>query len=276
MTQPALFVAHGSPTLAIEHNAYTGFLRQLGQEKLEPPKAAIIFSAHWDSPVQGLTTDRIHTTMHDYYGFPEEMYAIDYPAPGDPELSEEIGAIFHSYNLPYKPLAGRGLDHGAWVVLRAMFPDASVPVVALSVDSKRAPEEQYAIGKMLCGLRQQNILVIGSGGLVHNLRMLESEAGEPAAWATEFDDWIGEQLESWNLRQLFDYDRKAPHVRTAVPAYGKEHFVPLLYAMGAADDDHRAVKLFQEYQHGSLSLNCWKFGGSGAGQAIQRRVEPEK
>ncbi|MGG6313023.1 dioxygenase family protein [Paenibacillus macerans] len=262
MSQPALFIAHGSPTLAIEQNAYTSFLRQLGQETLKPPKAIIIFSAHWDSPVQWLTTDRLHTTMHDYYGFPEEMYAIEYPAPGSPELSEEIAAIFHSHNLPYKPSAGRGLDHGAWVVLRAMFPKADIPVVALSVDAKRAPEEQYAIGKMLAELRQQNVLVIGSGGLVHNLRMLDFEANGPAAWAAEFDDWVGEQLKSWNWRHLFDYDRKAPHVRTAIPAYGKEHFVPLLYAMGAADDDRLAVKLFQDYQYGSLSLNCWRFGGS--------------
>ncbi|MDU4697123.1 MAG: class III extradiol ring-cleavage dioxygenase [Paenibacillus sp.] len=260
MSQPALFIAHGSPTLAIEQNAYTDFLRQLGQETLKPPNAVVIFSAHWEDPVQWVSTDTTHPTMHDFYGFPEEMYAIEYPAPGSPELSGEIEAIFRAHNLPYRPSAGRGLDHGAWVVLKRLFPSADIPVVALSVDAKREPEEQYAIGKMLAELRHQNILVIGSGGLVHNLRLLDGEAREPAPWAVEFDDWIGEQLQSWDLRQLFDYDRKAPHVRMAIPSYGREHFVPLLYAMGAADDERRAVKLFQDYQYGSLSLNCWRFG----------------
>lgn len=261
MSQPALFIAHGSPTLAIEQNAYTEFLRQLGQTTLEPPKAVVIFSAHWEAPVQWVTTDTAHSTMHDFYGFPEDMYAIEYPAPGSPELSGEIEEIFRSHNLPYKPSAGRGLDHGAWVVLRLLFPSADIPVVALSVDAKREPEEQYAIGKMLAELRHRNILVIGSGGLVHNLRLLDGEAREPAEWAVEFDDWVGRQLQSWDLRQLFDYDRKAPHVRMAIPSYGREHFAPLLYAMGAADDERQAVKLFQDYQYGSLSLNCWKFGG---------------
>ena len=260
MTQPALFIAHGSPTLAIEQNAYTGFLRQLGQRTLKPPRAVVIFSAHWDSPVQWLTADRRHETLHDFYGFPEEMYRIQYPAPGDPELSEAIGAMFHAYNLPYRLSEGRGLDHGAWVVLRAIFPEGNIPVVALSVDSKRSPEEQYAIGKMLAGLRRQNVLIIGSGGLVHNLRLIGDEESEPFPWAVEFDAWIGEQLQDWNLRLLFDYGKKAPHVRSAIPPYGKEHFVPLLYAMGAADDERRAVKLFQDYRYGSLSLNCWKFG----------------
>ena len=261
MSQPALFIAHGSPTLAIEKNAYTDFLHRLGQEMLEPPDAIVVFSAHWDAPDQWVSTDAKHTTMHDFYGFPEEMYEIEYPAPGSPELSEEIEAIFRAHNLPYKASTGRGLDHGAWVVLRLMYPSANIPVVALSVDAKREPEEQYAIGKMLTELRQRNVLVIGSGGLVHNLRLLDWEGREPAAWAVEFDDWIGQQLENWDLRQLFDYDRKAPHVRMAIPSYGREHFVPLFYAMGAADDEQHAVKLFQDYQYGSLSLNCWKFGG---------------
>lgn len=261
MTQPALFIAHGSPILAIEQNAYTSFLKQLGQETLKPPKAALIFSAHWDDSTQWLTTDRTHLTLHDFYGFPEELYSIEYPVSGHPELSQEIEATFHAHNLPHRLSAGRGLDHGAWVVLRALFPEGNIPVVALSVDSKRSPEEQYAIGKMLSELRQKDVLIIGSGGLVHNLRMLGEEGSEPAPWAVEFDTWIGEQLTAWNLRQLFDYDKKAPHVRTAVPSYGKEHFVPLLYAMGAADDDRHAAKLFQGYQYGSLSLNCWMFGG---------------
>ncbi len=135
----------------------------------------------------------------------------------------------------------------------------SIPVVELSVDSKRSPSEQYAIGAMLKELRQENVLIIGSGGLVHNLRML-GQTETPDEWAVEFDDWVAEKLEGWKLGELFEYDKKAPHVRQAVPSYGVEHFIPLFYAMGAADDDRRAKRLFQDYQYGNLSLNCWMFG----------------
>ncbi|MNP11396.1 LigB family dioxygenase [compost metagenome] len=224
-----------------------------------PPRAALIFSAHWDSPVQCVSHDALHETMHDYYGFPEEMYHIRYPVKGDPELSEWIGSIFRAGNLPYQVSRGRGLDHGAWVVLRTLFPNADIPAVALSVDSKRSPAEQYAIGKMLTELRERNVLIIGSGGLVHNLRLMENRE-DAAPWGAEFDEWISEQLTGWNLRTLFDYERKAPHAKEAVPSYATEHFAPLLYAMGASDHDRHASRLFQDYQYGSLSLNAWQFG----------------
>ncbi|KHF31929.1 LigB family dioxygenase [Paenibacillus sp. P1XP2] len=112
---------------------------------------------------------------------------------------------------------------------------------------------------MLKELRQENVLIIGSGGLVHNLRML-GQTETPDEWAVEFDDWVAEKLEGWKLGELFEYDKKAPHVRQAVPSYGVEHFIPLFYAMGAADDDRQAKRLFQDYQYGNLSLNCWMFG----------------
>lgn len=265
MTQPAMFLAHGSPTLAIEDHAYTRFLKQFAQQLPRRPRAVAVFSAHYDSPVQAVSDDEVHDTIHDFYGFPEEMYTISYPAPGDRELSRQIGELFSANNLPFELSAGRGLDHGAWVLLRTMFPQADMPIVELSVDSRRTPAEQYAIGKMLTGLRQDNVLVIGSGGLVHNLRLLEAEASAPSNWAVEFDNWIGDQLKTWNLRMLFDYKQRAPHVRDAVPFYAKEHFAPLLYAMGAADDERTASKPFQDYQYGSISLNCWMFGGAGNG-----------
>ncbi len=261
MAQPALFIAHGSPTLAIENHDYNHFLRQLGQETLKRPRAVIIFSAHWDSSAQLLTEDERLHTVHDFYGFPDEMYGIRYPAPGDPDLSRQIGSLFSAHNLPFEAVSGRGLDHGAWVILRAMFPDADIPVVELSVDSKRTPSEQYAIGKMLAKLRDEDVLIIGSGGLVHNLRLIGRDGTNQASWAVLFDEWIGEQLNHWNLRTLFEYEKKAPHVREAVPSYATEHFAPLLYAMGAADNDRKARKLYQDYEYGSLSLNCWRFGG---------------
>ncbi|MBE9916854.1 dioxygenase [Paenibacillus donghaensis] len=259
MTLPSLFVAHGSPMLALEDNGYTRFLENLGQE-LPTPEAIAVFSAHWDTPDQSFSVDESHDTMHDFYGFPEEMYELRYPAPGSAKLSQRIGQLFEAGNLPNQPVRGRGLDHGAWVVLQKMYPDANIPVVELSVDSRRSPAEQYAIGAMLTELRRQNVLIVGSGGLVHNLRLIGQSGGEADPWAVEFDDWVTEQLESWKMSELFEYAKKAPHARQAVPSYGSEHFIPLFYAMGAADDDRQAKRLFQDYQYGNLSLNCWMFG----------------
>ena len=145
--------------------------------------------------------------MHDFYGFPEEMYKITYPAPGDSELATQIRQRFEANNLHAKAVTGRGLDHGVWVILRKMYPDANIPVVALSVDSKRSPHEQYSIGTMLSDLREEGILIIGSGGLVHNLRMVH-ESDEPDEWAVAFDEWIAERLTEWNLNNLFAFDKK--------------------------------------------------------------------
>ncbi|GAB6991850.1 DODA-type extradiol aromatic ring-opening family dioxygenase [Paenibacillus pini] len=260
MTIPALFVAHGSPMLALENNEYTEFLDSLSS-KLPVPKAIVVFSAHWDSPDQMMTVDETHETMHDFYGFPEEMYKLRYSAPGSAKLNQRIAELFEAGNLKYQPSVGRGLDHGVWVILQKMYPEANIPVVELSVDSRRSPAEQYAIGSMLSELRKEDILVIGSGGLVHNLRML-SQSEETDEWALSFDEWIAKQLEQWNTKELFLYDKKAPHAVEAVPSYGIEHFIPLFYAMGAADDERKSQRLFQDYQYGNLSLNCWMFGGS--------------
>ncbi|MDP4095765.1 dioxygenase [Paenibacillus sp. P96] len=258
MTVPALFVAHGSPALAVEDNAYTRFLKELGS-RLPRPRGIVVFSAHWDSPDQCIDVDEQHAALHDFYGFPEEMYTIEYPAPGDPAIHNDIIDMFKLHNLSARPVQNRGLDHGVWVILRHMYPQADIPVITLSVDSRRSPKEQYDIGCMLSALREQDILIIGSGGLVHNLRLLRNTE-EPESWATAFDDWIGEQLQTWNLKQLFEYGKKAPFVKEAVPSYAVEHFIPLFYAMGAADNDRKAQKLFQAYEHGCLSLNCWMFG----------------
>ncbi|KGE19421.1 DODA-type extradiol aromatic ring-opening family dioxygenase [Paenibacillus wynnii] len=255
MKLPAFFIAHGSPLLALEDNDYTRFLARLGQD-LPLPRGIVVFSAHWDSPEQLVTVDGQHETQHDFYGFPDEMYELVYPAPGDPLLSRRICELFKKHNLAHQPILGRGLDHGVWVILQKMFPKADIPVVALSVDSLRSPSEQYEIGRMLAPLRDEGILFIGSGGLIHNLRLL-SEKDQPEDWALSFDEWIAKSLEAWDLPSLFAYEKKAPHVREAVPSYGREHFVPLFYAMGTADEGRRAQRMIQAYQYGTLSLNCW-------------------
>ncbi|MEO2205571.1 class III extradiol ring-cleavage dioxygenase [Paenibacillus pabuli] len=259
MTLPAFFIAHGSPALAVESNDYTRFLNQLG-DRLPAPKAIVVFTAHWDCPEPSVTMDDTHQTLHDFYGFPSNMYTIDYPAPGQSELASEICALFTRSNLAHQPVRGRGLDHGVWVPLLHMYPEADIPVVVVSVDSLRSPQEQYDIGRMLEQLRHDDVLIIGSGGTVHNLRLLGDNEDEPQDWAVEFDNWMEERLQKWNTRELFQYDKKAPNARTAVPSYGTEHLAPLFYAMGTADMSRKAKRLFQSYPYGTLSLNCWQFG----------------
>lgn len=258
MTMPALFIAHGSPMLALEESAYTAFLRRLGQ-RLSCPKAVAIFSAHWDEPHQAVTGDDVHKALHDYYGFPEASYQIDYSPLGSSELTDQIQQLFTAGNLKCRVVRQRGLDHGSWVVLRAMYPEADIPVVELSIDTKRSPKEQYAIGQMLAPLREQDVLVIGSGGLIHNPRLARD--AEAADRARQFESWMAERLDTWKLSDLFQYDKKAPNARHAVPSYGPAHLSPLFYAMGAADTDPQAHRLYQDYQTEGVSLDCWQFGG---------------
>lgn len=257
LTMPALFVTHVSPMLALEENAYTAFLQQLGQ-RLPMPKAVAAFSAHWDESQQYITDDSVNQSLHDFYGFPEELYQMNYTPTGAPEVSQEIQRLFESNNLKCQRIQKRGLDHGAWVILRAMYPEGNIPVVELSIDSRRSPQEQYEIGRMLASLREQGVLIIGSGGLVHHPRINREGVAEKT---DEFVSWMTERLESWKLNDLFHYEKKAPHARSTVPSYGAGHLAPLFYAMGTADSDPFATQLYEDHSSTGISLDCWQFGG---------------
>ncbi len=256
---PSLFIAHGAPLLALEDNEYTQFLSDLGRT-MPRPKAVVIFSAHWLAQTQRVSEVDTYDTIYDFGGFPEELYQIRYPAKGDIRVAKEVEEAFSRNGIAYEIEQERGLDHGSWVVLRLLYPDADVPVVAMSVNPRLSPQEQYNIGRSLMELRKQDILVIGSGGTVHNLRALNWNAAEADDWAVTFDDWLSEHLTSWDVSSLFQYDTLAPDARLAVPPYGNEHFVPLLYAMGAADDVRTAESLHRSYQYGNLSQSVWRFG----------------
>lgn len=257
---PSLFFAHGAPTLAIEKNSYTDTLQKLAA-LFPKPKAIVLFSAHWENKIQSIGAAEEYSTIYDFGGFPDELYQIQYPAKGDRQLAERISGLFAQHQIPARIDDQRGLDHGAWVILRLLYPDASIPVVALSVNPFLANAGQYQIGKALASLREDDILIVGSGGTVHNLWKLRWNQGpsvQPEEWAVSFDNWLDTQLTAWNTQDLFDYETKAPHASDAVPR--NEHFIPLLLAMGASDNDRKAKRLFQSYQLGSLSLSCWQFG----------------
>jgi 4,5-DOPA dioxygenase extradiol len=258
---PSFFIAHGAPLLAIEDNEYTQFLNELGQS-LPKPRAIVLFSAHWESSTQQVSDVDEFETIYDFGGFPEALYRIKYPAKGSKEISKEIEELFTKLDIPFDVDTKRGLDHGAWVVLRMLYPNADIPVISMSVNPNLTPEEQYKIGKSLAGLREKDVLIIGSGGTVHNLRALKmaGDTGEIDQWAIEFEDWLAQHVNNWDVESLFSYDSLAPNANLAVPPYGNEHFVPIFYAMGAADKEKTAKLIHRSFRYGNLSHSVWQFG----------------
>jgi len=259
---PSFFIAHGAPLIAIENNAYTQFLHQLGQT-LPKPKAVVLFSAHWEASIQQVSNVEEYRTIYDFGGFPDALYQIQYPAKGHADITREIQELLENQGISYEVEQARGLDHGAWVVLRLLYPDADIPVIAMSVNPQLTPEEQYKIGKALATLREKDVLIIGSGGTVHNLRALNWEkdsSGDIDEWALDFDEWLARHLKNWDLASLFQYASLAPTASLAVPPHGNEHFVPIFYAMGAADGQQKAELVHRSYRYGNLSHSVWQFG----------------
>jgi 4,5-DOPA dioxygenase extradiol len=253
---PALFIGHGSPFLAVQQNEYSRFLRELGGRY--KPKAIAIFSAHWESETLALTyTDGVLETVYDYYGFPDEMYRVSYPAKGSIEFAEILENRFKRHGIRTEREVKRGLDHGSWVALRHMYPDADIPVIQLSVHPYLTPKEQFNIGQALQGLGAEDILVIGSGTTVHNLRWFFPDATGPRPEAAQFDDWIIDKVQKRDIDTLDRYQELAPHARLAVPR--AEHFVPLFLAMGSGDGNKTPVVLHRSYDFGTLSNLCFEF-----------------
>ncbi|WP_025728085.1 DODA-type extradiol aromatic ring-opening family dioxygenase [Heyndrickxia ginsengihumi] len=257
---PSLFIAHGAPLLAVENNEYTQFLSQLGKQ-LSRPKAIVLFSAHWEARIQKVSEVDQYSMIYDFGGFDPVLNRIQYPAVGNKDIAKEIKDLFTSSAIPFAVERQRGLDHGAWVVLRLLYPNAKIPVISMSVNPQLNLEEHYKIGKALEQLRKHDILIIGSGGTVHNLRALNwADDGSVDQWAVEFDEWLAQTLQQWDLSSLYSYQSTAPSAELAVPPYGKEHFIPLIYAMGAADRVQKATLLHRSYRYGNLSHSVWKFG----------------
>ncbi|MGG1552566.1 DODA-type extradiol aromatic ring-opening family dioxygenase [Paenibacillus ferrarius] len=251
-----IFVGHGSPMMAIQHTPCTEFLLEYGSKLA--PKAIVIFTAHWETDTLTISsTDDIYDTIYDFGGFPDELFQIKYPARGDSALAKSLAERFAAKGITTRLDTQRGLDHGSWVPLLRMFPTPICPVVQISVNPYLPPAEQYRIGEALRGLDQEDILVIGSGATVHNLRALNWGATSPDAWALEFDEWLIAGLEAQNLPSLFNYAEEAPHARMAVPR--PEHFVPLYLAMGSGDPARKPSVIHRSYELGSLSYLAVSF-----------------
>ena len=255
---PSLFIAHGAPSIVLEDNEFTHFLKKLGN-KIPKPKAIVVFSAHYEGQKQKIgAVSGQYEMIYDFYGFPEEMYYIQYPVMGDRKLAERIKKIFEESGIDSSLDRNRGIDHGAWTILKLIYPKIDIPVITLSLNPLLAPEEQYKIGKALSSLKKEDILIIGSGGIVHNLSEVTADAGDKINnWAIEFDDWINDKVKNWDLKQLFKYEELAPNSKRAVPR--SEHFVTLLLAMGVGDEKRKATLLQRNFVLGNLSLSCISF-----------------
>lgn len=253
---PSLFISHGSPFLAVQNNEYSRFLNELGRKY--SPKAVVIFSAHWESDILAMTyTDDVLEIVYDYHGFPEEMYQIKYPAKGSTSVASLLEERFRGQGIPTKREEKRGLDHGSWVALKHMYPNADIPVVQLSVNPFLSAKEQYEIGHAIQGLGVEDILVIGSGTTIHNFQWFNQAAKEPDPRAVSFDDWLIEKFQKKDLQSLFQYDKLAPFAILAVPR--AEHFVPLLIAFGSGESDHAAKVIYRGYEFGTFSNLCLEF-----------------
>ena len=253
---PVVFVGHGSPMHALSDNAYTKSLARLGRE-IGKPKAIVCVSAHWMTEGAWVTHMAKPRTIHDFYGFPQELFALEYPAPGSPETAELVQKAVSEPEVQLDE-GNWGLDHGAWAVLRHMYPKADVPVVQLSVDVEQSGAWHLAIGRKLAGLRERGILVVGSGNIVHNLAKINwSQDAKPYDWSVEFDSFVKNRTEEKDADGLAGNPWGMPGGALSVPT--PDHWYPYLSALGAADGD----KVRWEYEGlelASMSMRCASFG----------------
>lgn len=228
---PALFVGHGSPMNAIEDNAFTRGWRELAA-RLPKPKAILCVSAHWETRGTGVCNAAQPQTIHDFYGFPQALFDVRYPAPGDPALAQRIAALVKSVKV--QPTPEWGLDHGAWSVLQVMYPDADVPTLQLSIDTSQPGAFHAALGSELAALRDDGVLILGSGNIVHNLRTLNFRDPKPTDWAVRFDETVRARIAAGRIDDLCDWRSLDREAALAVPT--PEHYLPLLYVLGACRD----------------------------------------
>jgi 4,5-DOPA dioxygenase extradiol len=254
---PVLYLSHGAPPLADD----VTWTRQLADwsAELPTPKAILVVSAHWEEAPVTLGTTTTVPLVYDFWGFPQHYYQVTYPAPGAPELAAKVRKLLHGPGTQMHDAPDRGLDHGAYVPLVEMYPDADIPVLQLSMPSLD-PRELFELGRKLKPLRDEGVLIIGSGFFTHNLAAMRQVAvtdGRPPQWSAEFDHWGGEMLGTGDVDALLDFRRKAPGAALAHPRI--EHFAPLFVSLGAGTEDAKPETVIDGYWYGlakrSIQLN---------------------
>lgn len=255
---PALFVPHGAPTFALQPGeAGAAMTRFVG--RLARPKAVLVVSAHWETAVPTLGVVPRPETMHDFYGFPGELYAIRYPVAGAVAEAMDARTLLEEAGLTVALDTRRGLDHGAWIPLRQIFPDADIPVVTLSVQPHLGPAHHYRVGEALAPLREAGVLVIGSGNLTHNLGHFHQLRGadRPPAYVEAFQDWVRDRLEAGDVDALLNYRQRAPGAVEAHPT--DEHLLPFYVALGAAGRDLATETVYRGVEYNMLAMDTYAF-----------------
>ena len=256
---PSLFLSHGSPEILMSESPARDFLSGLGTT-LGKPQAILVISAHWETAEPALNAVEVNATIHDFGGFPEPLYAMQYPAPGSPALAERAAALLRQAGLPLAIDTRRGLDHGAWVPLMLAYPAAGIPVVQLSVQPRLGPAHHLALGRALAPLREDGVLIVGSGSFTHNLheyfRAAAARGSEPE-WVSEFAEWFDRALAENRMDDLLRYREMAPYAERNHPT--DEHLLPLYAALGAAGEKARAERLHKSSAGPVLRLDAYAF-----------------
>lgn len=248
---PILFIGHGNPMYAIETNSYTQMLSNLSN-KLGRPKAILCISAHWLTSGTWVTHMDRPRTIHDFYGFPEELFAVEYTAPGSPKTAELVKACVLNQRVELDD-GQWGLDHGTWAVMRHIYPQANIPIVQLSIDINQDAKYHFKIGQQLKSLREQGILIVGSGNIVHNLsKIIWKTPATPYDWAIEFDTWIKDKLLKRDFAAIVSEYSFFLAGKLSVPT--PDHYFPLLYILGSVDNNDNMSFLFEEIHNGSISM----------------------
>lgn len=254
---PTLFVGHGSPMNAIEETSFVAAWRETAAQ-MPRPKAILCISAHWETEGSFVTSMVHPKTIHDFYGFPDELYRVQYPAPGSPELAERVKELVSSTAVRLDEGYSWGLDHGAWSVLRRMYHEADIPVVQLSLDRTQHPRFHYDLATELLPLRRERVLVVGSGNMVHNLRLLDWDAGSPYPWAAEFDRLATELILAGEHDRLVAYPALGEAARLSIPT--NEHYLPLLYALALQQQGEKVAFFAEGLVYGSISMRSLRIG----------------
>ncbi len=255
---PAIFVSHGAPLLAIQPGPAREFLSGLGRT-LGEPKAILAVSAHWESGDAAVSAAARPETIYDFYGFPDELYRMKYPAPGAPELAARTKALLAENGIGARLDRERGLDHGAWVPLMLMYPGADVPVTQLTVQTALGPAHHVKLGEALRNLREEGVLILGSGGATHNLREFGRYPEGTAApqWVTGFQEWLAQTIESARSDDLLRYRSVAPEAVRNHPT--EEHFLPLFVSAGAGSDGVAGKRIHRSHTFGIFAMDAYRF-----------------
>lgn len=253
---PSLFLSHGAPDLLLGDSLARRFLTELGQA-IPRPAAILVISAHWETATVMVTGGSAPPTIRDFAGFPDELYRREYHAPGSPALAYRVVELLRSESIAASVDSARGLDHGVWIPLSLAYPDADIPIVQLSLQQKRSAKNQLKLGRALRVLRSENVLVIGSGGLTHDLPAWRSGVGATPSYVTRFADWIHDALMDGAIGRLLSFRDEAPEAQRNHPT--DEHIMPLFIAMGAGGEPLTAKRLHHGVMHAVLRMDVYAF-----------------